>query len=170
MIWKQIPRNRDSPWTRLCEGTGGMGGQGELFQPPSVLFLPLDKGHAGLPCPSTGKPFSCKKICLQGFDSLALGNGRNHLSSLWADWEFSSLWPWGSIALPKGLEGERSRSIPRVCCEAVKAHPDCRNVAERLLSLSVSLSLSHRHVHLCHILDSTYMWYHMVFVSLVYLA
>ena len=106
--------------------------------------LPLDKGHAGLPCSSTGKPFSCKKICLQGFDSLALGNGRNHLSSLWADWEFSSLWPWGSIALPKGLEGEQSRSIPRVCCEAVKAHPDCRNVAARLLSLSVSLFLFHR--------------------------
>ena len=30
--------------------------------------------------------------------------------------------------------------------------------------MSVSLFLFHRYVHLCHILDSTYKWYHMVFV------
>ena len=31
---------------------------------------------------------------------------------------------------------------------------------------SISVSLSHRHVQLCHVLDSTCKWYHMVFVFL----
>ena len=35
-----------------------------------------------------------------------------------------------------------------------------------LSSMSVSLFLFYRQVHLCHILDSTYKWYHMAFVSL----
>ena len=35
-----------------------------------------------------------------------------------------------------------------------------------LISMSVSLFLFHRLVHLCHILDSIYKWYHRVFVFL----
>ena len=35
-----------------------------------------------------------------------------------------------------------------------------------LFSMSVSLFLFHKYVHLCHILDSTYKWYLMVFVFL----
>ena len=35
-----------------------------------------------------------------------------------------------------------------------------------LFSMSVSQFLDHRYVHLCHLLDSTYKWYHLVFVFL----
>ena len=35
-----------------------------------------------------------------------------------------------------------------------------------LFSMSASQFLFHRYVHWCHILDSTYKWYHMVFVFL----
>ena len=38
-----------------------------------------------------------------------------------------------------------------------------------LFSVSVSLFLFHRYVHLCHISDSTYKWYHIfVFLCLTY--
>ena len=40
--------------------------------------------------------------------------------------------------------------------------------ATGLFSMSVSLFLFCRLVHLCHILDSTYMWYHKVFGFLTY--
>ena len=40
-----------------------------------------------------------------------------------------------------------------------------------LFSMSVSLFLFHKYVHLCHILDSTYKWYHIfVFLFLAYFA
>ena len=37
-------------------------------------------------------------------------------------------------------------------------------LGDRQSVLYVNLFLLYRHVHLCHILDSTYKWYHMVFV------
>ena len=46
------------------------------------------------------------------------------------------------------------------------SHPPFPLATTSLFSMSVSRFPFHRYVHLCHILDSMYKWYHMVFVFL----
>ena len=64
------------------------------------------------------------------------------------------------------VPNSRTLFIDSICNTEVPSIPLPSPLATTsLFSLSVSFFLFHNYIHLCHILDSTYKWYHMVFFS-----